>query len=82
MAIKKSELYSSLWSSCDELRGGMPHDVAEQTAIATIFSDMDAELAVLKSRLAKTRQIQAGHDAGAADRQDVIAINNVATCAC
>src|SRR3712207_2075742 len=23
MAIKKSELYSSLWSSCDALRGGM-----------------------------------------------------------
>ena len=23
MAIKKSELYSSLWRSCDELRGGM-----------------------------------------------------------
>jgi hypothetical protein len=23
MALKKSELYSSLWSSCDELRGGM-----------------------------------------------------------
>jgi hypothetical protein len=23
MAIKKSELYSSLWASCDELRGGM-----------------------------------------------------------
>jgi type I restriction enzyme M protein len=23
MAIKKSELYSSLWQSCDELRGGM-----------------------------------------------------------
>jgi type I restriction enzyme M protein len=23
MAIKKSDLYSSLWSSCDELRGGM-----------------------------------------------------------
>jgi type I restriction-modification system DNA methylase subunit len=23
MAIKKSELYSSLWKSCDELRGGM-----------------------------------------------------------
>jgi hypothetical protein len=22
MALKKSELYSSLWSSCDELRGG------------------------------------------------------------
>jgi type I restriction-modification system DNA methylase subunit len=23
MAIKKSELYSSLWKSCDEQRGGM-----------------------------------------------------------
>lgn len=23
MAIKKSELYSSLWAVCDELRGGM-----------------------------------------------------------
>ena len=23
MAIKKSELYSSLWASCDQLRGGM-----------------------------------------------------------
>jgi type I restriction-modification system DNA methylase subunit len=23
MALKKSELYSSIWSTCDELRGGM-----------------------------------------------------------
>ena len=23
MAIKKTDLYSSLWQSCDELRGGM-----------------------------------------------------------
>ncbi|WP_197706467.1 type I restriction-modification system subunit M N-terminal domain-containing protein [Pseudodesulfovibrio profundus] len=23
MTLKKSELYSSLWQSCDELRGGM-----------------------------------------------------------
>ena len=23
MAIKKSDLYPSLWASCDELRGGM-----------------------------------------------------------
>jgi type I restriction enzyme M protein len=23
MTLKKSELYSSLWKSCDELRGGM-----------------------------------------------------------
>lgn len=24
MAIKKSDLYSSLWASCNELRGGIP----------------------------------------------------------
>lgn len=23
MALKKSDLYTSLWASCDELRGGM-----------------------------------------------------------
>ena len=23
MALKKSDLYSSIWASCDELRGGM-----------------------------------------------------------
>lgn len=33
---------------------------SEQTAIATILSDMDAELAALESRLAKTRQIKQG----------------------
>src|SRR3972149_3045095 len=30
MALKKSQLYSSLWSSCDELRGGM--DASQYTA--------------------------------------------------
>jgi hypothetical protein len=28
MAIKKTELYSSLWASCDELRGGMDAEIA------------------------------------------------------
>jgi type I restriction enzyme M protein len=23
MALKKSDLYSSIWASCDQLRGGM-----------------------------------------------------------
>ena len=34
--------------------------VIEQTAIATILSDMDTELAALESRLAKARQIKQG----------------------
>ena len=145
MAIKKSDLYASLWASCDELRGGMdasqykddvlfmlfikyisdkcansidfapsvgdsvilrltegdpaffgyllntpavarkkaslgqgdavvhiraaalggievlvPPDGEEQTAVATVLSDMDAELADLSARLAKTRAIKQG----------------------
>ncbi len=28
MALKKSELYSSLWQGCDELRGGMDAEIA------------------------------------------------------
>jgi type I restriction enzyme S subunit len=38
----------------------IPPTKAEQEAIATIISDMAAELAVLESRLAKTRQIKLG----------------------
>lgn len=34
--------------------------VEEQTAIATILSDMDTELAELETRLAKTRQLKQG----------------------
>ncbi|MEY0217274.1 restriction endonuclease subunit S, partial [Providencia rettgeri] len=32
----------------------------EQTAIATILSDMDAEIQALEQRLGKTRQIKQG----------------------
>lgn len=34
--------------------------IAEQTAIATILSDMDAEITALKEKLAKTRQLKQG----------------------
>jgi len=35
MAIKKSELYSSLWSGCDELRGGM--DASQDYVLVLLF---------------------------------------------
>ncbi len=38
----------------------MPPTLAEQTAIATLLSDMDTELAALESRLAKARHIKQG----------------------
>ncbi len=34
--------------------------IAEQTAIAEILSDMDAEIAALEAKLAKARQIKQG----------------------
>ena len=34
--------------------------IAEQTAIATVLSDMDADLAALEARLAKTRALKQG----------------------
>jgi type I restriction enzyme S subunit len=37
-----------------------PLDEAEQTAIATILSDMDAEIAALETKLTKTRQLKQG----------------------
>jgi len=38
----------------------MPADENEQTAIATILSDMDAEIAALEAKLTKARQIKQG----------------------
>ncbi|MCS6292693.1 MAG: restriction endonuclease subunit S [Nitrospira sp.] len=37
-----------------------PKDEPEQTAIATILSDMDAEIAALEAKLAKARQLKQG----------------------
>jgi len=37
MAIKKSELYSSLWSSCDELRGGMDASQYKDYVLVMLF---------------------------------------------
>ena len=37
MAIKKSELYSSLWRSCDELRGGMDASQYKDYVLVILF---------------------------------------------
>src|SRR5438552_6544437 len=37
MAIKKSELYSSLWSLCDELRGGMDASQYKDYVLVLLF---------------------------------------------
>jgi len=37
MALKKSELYSSLWKSCDELRGGMDASQYKDFVLVLLF---------------------------------------------
>ena len=37
MAIKKSELYGSLWKSCDELRGGMDASQYKDYVLVLLF---------------------------------------------
>ena len=37
MAIRKSDLYSSLWASCDELRGGMDASQYKDYVLVLLF---------------------------------------------
>lgn len=37
MAIKKSELYSSLWAGCDEIRGGMDASQYKDYVLVLLF---------------------------------------------
>ncbi|MBV5302985.1 MAG: SAM-dependent DNA methyltransferase [Chlorobium sp.] len=37
MPLKKSELYSSLWQSCDELRGGMDASHYKDYVLVLLF---------------------------------------------
>jgi len=37
VALKKSELYSSLWQSCDELRGGMDASQYKDYVLVLLF---------------------------------------------
>ena len=50
--LNKSEMY--------KIEIDVPLNVKEQTAIATVLSDMDAEITALEQRLAKTRALKQG----------------------
>ena len=49
MALKKSELYSSLWSSCDELRGGMDASQYKDYVLVLLFVKYVSDKYVLHS---------------------------------
>lgn len=59
--ISKGSTFDSINSAdVSAFEVNMPCDVAEQTAIASIFSDMDSEIAALETKLAKARHLKQG----------------------
>src|SRR5437016_6221337 len=50
MAIKKSELYSSLWQSCDELRGGMDASQYKDYVLVLLFMKYVSDKAASQKR--------------------------------
>jgi len=57
----KGSTFDSVNSSdVDSIEIGLPADAGEQTAMATVLSDMDAELAALEARRDKTRALKQG----------------------
>jgi type I restriction enzyme M protein len=49
MALKKSQLYSSLWSSCDELRGGMDASQYKDYILTLLFMKYVSDKYAVKS---------------------------------
>lgn len=49
MALKKSQLYSSLWASCDELRGGMDASQYKDYVLTLLFVKYVSDKATAKA---------------------------------
>ena len=50
MTFKKSELYSSLWQSCDALRGGMDASQYKDYVLVLLFSKYVSNVSTTKPR--------------------------------
>lgn len=72
MAIQKTELYSSLWASCDELRGGMD---ASQYKAELIPPALIAER-FFSSQLQHIEQLQANLDSASQELESFVEENS------
>ena len=63
MALKKSDLYASLWASCDELRGGMDASQYKDYVLFMLFIKYISDKYGASDAFARS-------GAGAADRRD------------
>ena len=59
MGLRQRSGLHNVPKNCSTLSSASPN-LAEQTAIAAVLSDMDAEIAALEQRLAKTRALKQG----------------------
>jgi type I restriction enzyme M protein len=71
MAIKKSDLYSSLWASCDELRGGMDASQYKDYVLFMLFIKYVSDKYGHSEDLAPPVKIPKG-----ASFQDMVALQN------
>jgi type I restriction enzyme M protein len=55
MALKKSEMYSSLWQSCDELRGGMDASQYKDYVLSLLFVKYVSPTSTPASHLRRSR---------------------------
>ena len=60
MAVKKTELYSSLWASCDKLRGGMDSSEYKDYILTLLFMKYVTEepMKILRSLIRHMIKIQ------------------------
>ena len=59
MPIKKSELYSSIWKSCDELRGGMDASQYKDYVLVLLFMKYVSDKAAMDQHLPQWRHHRA-----------------------
>jgi len=76
MAIKKSDLYSSLWASCDELRGGMDASQYKDYVLFMLFIKYISDKINTQIIAPEDLQDIAGHLAGGIPERDLDDPNN------
>jgi len=72
MAINKSELYSSLWQSCDELRGGMDASQYKDHVLVRPRSSLHE----VRERKIRGRNLRADHDSEGARFSNMVALKS------
>lgn len=72
MAVKKSELYSSLWKSCDELRGGMDASQYKDYVLVLLFVKYVSDKDKLTKGSVKAQLAEVRSDPNSTDERELL----------